>query len=480
MPKPDNLLIAEFNARRSEEAFAALVQQHVNLVFATALRQVGDRGAAEEITQSVFVALARSSGKLGSHPTIAGWLHKSTVNKSREWLRCELRRRHRERVAVSLQLVEAEGDSVWSVLTPLLDEALLELPESDRLAVIMRFMEGQTFNELGSALGIGEDAARKRINRCLDRLTSFFRRRGFAVASASLIPLSSQAAPVGLVASATTAAVAAAHSAASTSVLTLIKGAFKFSAWTKAQTALVVGAGMLLAAGTAAVAIHLHAENRVVWALNYKALENEPPLVLIRSAQKVPGQSAGWYKLNSDKVIALHQPVPVMLSHAFGIQATRIISLAALPEGFYDYLVSIPTAQKLALQKAVRERFGLVGRLETREMDVLHLTRVRAQAQGLKVAQKAQGSFRDEPGKWEFRGVQLGALAEKLEESLDMPVIDGTWLTDVFDIDFTSAGRAFNRIPLPALRQAVQDQLGLELVPTHEPVTMLVVEQAKD
>jgi uncharacterized protein (TIGR03435 family) len=291
--------------------------------------------------------------------------------------------------------------------------------------------------------------------------------------------LSSQAAPEGLVASAISAGLAAAHSSASSPVLTLIKLTLKFSAWTKAQTAIVVGGGVLLAVGTAAVAIHLHAENRVVWALNYKALENEPPLVLIRSAQNVPGQSAGWYKLSSGKVIGLHQPVPVMLSHAFGIRATRIISLAALPEGFYDYLVSVPSDQNLALQKVVRDRFGLVGRLETREMDVLRLTRVRAEAEGLRVAQKAQGSFRDDTGKWEFRGVQLGALAQKLEESLDTPVIDGTGLTNVFDIDFTSAGRPFSLIPLPALRQAAQDQLGLELVPTREPITMLAVEQAR-
>lgn len=65
MSEPDNLLIAEFNARRSEAAFAALVRQHVNLVFATALRQVGDAGAAEEITQNVFVALAQAAGGFG-------------------------------------------------------------------------------------------------------------------------------------------------------------------------------------------------------------------------------------------------------------------------------------------------------------------------------------------------------------------------------------------------------------------------------
>jgi RNA polymerase sigma factor (sigma-70 family) len=264
MSEPDNSLIAEFNARRSEEAFAALVRQHVNLVFATALRQVGDAGAAEEITQNVFVALAQAAGKLGSHPTIAGWLHQTALNKSREWLRSEFRRRKREQVAVNLATARAEGDSVWSPLVPLLDEVLLKLREPDRQAVILHFMEGQTFQEVGSTLGVGEDAARKRVNRCLGQLTHFFRRRGFAVpalaAGAPLLTLSSHAAPAGLAASATSAGLAAAHSAASTLTLTLIKGALKIMAWTKAKTAIVAGAAVLLAGGVSIPIIMVHAD----------------------------------------------------------------------------------------------------------------------------------------------------------------------------------------------------------------------------
>jgi RNA polymerase sigma factor (sigma-70 family) len=267
MSEPDSSLIAEFNARRSEDAFAALVRQHVHLVFATALRQVGDAGAAEEITQNVFVALAQAAGKLGSHPTIAGWLHQTALNKSREWLRSELRRRKREQAAVNLDLARAEGDSVWSPLVPLLDEALLELREPDRQAVILHFMEGRTFHEVGSALGVGEDAARKRVNRCLDQLTQFFHRHGFTTpahtAGAPLFALSLHAAPAGLAASATTAGLAAAHSAASTSTLTLIKGALKIMAWTKANTAVAVGVAILLVGGTTFVAVtEVHKEFR--------------------------------------------------------------------------------------------------------------------------------------------------------------------------------------------------------------------------
>ena len=242
MSAQDNLLVADFNARRNQDAFAALVRQHINLVYATALRQVGDSGAAEEIAQNVFVVLAQSCGKLGSHPTIAGWLYHTTLNKSREWLRSELRRRHREQVAVNLELANAEGESVWSPLVPLLDEALLKLSEPDRLAVILHYMEGRAYHEVGSILGISEDGARKRVSRCLDELARFFRHHGFA------LPL--PAAPAGLAATAASAALAAAHAAASASTLTLIKGALNIMAWAKTKTAIVVGAGLLLAAGT--------------------------------------------------------------------------------------------------------------------------------------------------------------------------------------------------------------------------------------
>lgn len=244
----DSQLIAEYNAGHSEEAFAALVRQHISLVFATALRQAGDAQAAEDITQNVFVALARSCGKLGSHPTIAGWLYRTTLNKSREWIRSELRRRKRESIAINLQLNNLKGDSVWAPLVPLLDEALLEVPEPDRLAVVLHYMEGRPFDEVGMALGTSPDAARKRASRCLDDLTHFFRRRGFAMPAgalaAPLFALSSQPAPAGLAASVASAAV---HAAASP--LTFIPGALKLMAWTNTKKAMVASLWLFAAAG---------------------------------------------------------------------------------------------------------------------------------------------------------------------------------------------------------------------------------------
>ena len=262
MLEPDGQLIREYNDTQDGRAFTVLVQRHVHLVYATALRQLGDHGLAEEVTQNVFIALAQSAGRLGRHPTLAGWLHRTTLNKSRERLRAELRRWRREQTAVNLAAARTEGESVWAGVVPLLDEALLELREADRLAVIMHFMEGRSFGEVGSTLGVGEDAARKRVHRCLEQLTGFFRRRGFAVpalaAGAPLFGLSPPAAPAGLAACATSAGLAAGQTATGGSTLTLIQGAMKIMAWTKAKTAVIVGATILLAAGTTTTLVMQH------------------------------------------------------------------------------------------------------------------------------------------------------------------------------------------------------------------------------
>ena len=198
----EDQLIAEFQRTRSEDAFAALVRRHVDLVFAAALRQVGDRGMAEEISQNVFAALARKASSIGRHKTIAGWLYHATLNEARLRVRSELRRQRREQRAADLQVEQLTGDSIWKPLVPLLDEGLQSMDEPDRMAVLLHCLEGRPFREVGEALGVGEDAARKRVDRALDRLTSFFRGHGFAVpavtAGVPLFVLATQAAPAGL------------------------------------------------------------------------------------------------------------------------------------------------------------------------------------------------------------------------------------------------------------------------------------------
>jgi RNA polymerase sigma factor (sigma-70 family) len=182
----DDALLHEFNRARSEQAFEALVQRHLRLVFATALRQVGDRSLAEEISQQVFLALARKAGRLGGHQTIAGWLYQTTLREAKRTLRTELRRQRRDQLALEVGALGHGSADEADGLLPLLDEALASLRESERLAVILRYFEGKSWREVGTELGASEDAVQKRGERALETLGRFFARHGFKVSAAAL------------------------------------------------------------------------------------------------------------------------------------------------------------------------------------------------------------------------------------------------------------------------------------------------------
>ncbi len=240
---PDCELVKAYAADGSEAAFRALVARHVDLVYATALRQVGESGIAEEISQNVFVVLARKAPRLGGTQTLAGWLHRTTILEAKARIRAELRRKRRDQAAAELATIEREGAPALDVLVPLLDEGLLNLRENDRLALVLRFLEDRSLRDVGVELGVDEDAARKRVARALGRLTEFFKARGFVVggAAAVLTCAAAQAsAPAALAASVGSAGIAA-GGAVSISKLIL----FRIMSLTKTQTA--VGCVLLAA-----------------------------------------------------------------------------------------------------------------------------------------------------------------------------------------------------------------------------------------
>src|SRR2546430_9998558 len=198
----DQQLLRQYVDGGSERAFQSLVQQHVDLVYSTALRRLGDAGLAEEVTQNVFVALARKAPFLARDGSLAAWLHKTTLLEARHRLRTELRRKRREETAIAMGATMKEDDSLLKSLSPVLDEALLELREKDRHVVLLRFFESKSLREVGESLGVGEDAAQKRVAKALEQLTRSFRRRGYSVPAATAIGAAlhgaTQAAPAGL------------------------------------------------------------------------------------------------------------------------------------------------------------------------------------------------------------------------------------------------------------------------------------------
>jgi RNA polymerase sigma factor (sigma-70 family) len=242
-------LLRDYATRRSEAAFAELVERPAPLVYSAALRQTDDAHLAEEITQTVFVILARKAGAISQKTILAGWLFRTTRHVVADALKMQIRRYRREQQAAQMQTTAAD-ESNWEQIAPFLDSAVASLGEPDRNAVLLRFFENKSFAQIGAAMGINEEAARKRTTRATEKLRLYFSKRGVALTAAVLAAAISansvHAAPAALVKSATAIALAK-GATASASTLTILKGALKVMALTKTQTAIV---GIVIAGAT--------------------------------------------------------------------------------------------------------------------------------------------------------------------------------------------------------------------------------------
>ena len=216
-------LLQRYAREDCEEAFAEIVQRHLPLVYSAALRQVHSAELAQEISQSVFVELARAAQKLRASTIVPAWLYQVARRTAIDVVRRETRRQAREKLAHDLTEMNANSEP-WAEIEPLLDEAMQTLDEQDRAAVLLRYFSNKSLREVGEAFGASENAAQKRISRAIEKLNEFFQNRGVRVGAAGIVLAISgnaiQAVPAGLSASIATAAVAAKGAAITTSIAT--------------------------------------------------------------------------------------------------------------------------------------------------------------------------------------------------------------------------------------------------------------------
>jgi uncharacterized protein (TIGR03435 family) len=495
MLEPDDAaLLREYTENGSETAFTTLVERYVNLVYSIALRRVGNPQAAEEITQAVFTLLAKKAKSLGARTVLTGWFYQTTQWLAANFLRDEYRRQKREREAAMESMLNKTGTETWSQIAPLLDDALAKLGERDRNAILLRFFDNKDFRGVGMALGTSEPAAKMRVNRALDKLRRFFVRRGIVLSAAAIggavSANSVHAAPAGL--AKTISAMALTKSAvASTSTLTLVKGALKLMAWTKANTAVAVGAGLLLATGTTTITVKAIQEYWIYstvpdlyFQVDAQQFQGLPKNLLVlrpthftdgtrdftTSTQPKPGQYVA-------RMLGRNASLEQLMAAAFGCDLSRVVPPVIKPNGNFDYMVTVPSRQQERLQAAVKRKLGYTAHWENRETDVLLLETITPNPPAFRLSTATIGNVMPGRHKYQFIRMQPASMLEFLDDDFRKPVLDRTGLTNFYDF---SIEVNWNGPDGPTERQleSTLNNLGLKLKPATESIPMLVVEKA--
>ncbi|MBL9202066.1 MAG: sigma-70 family RNA polymerase sigma factor, partial [Opitutaceae bacterium] len=269
MPE-DAELLRRYAATGAEADFAEIVRRHVNLVYSCALRQVnGDTHLAQDVTQLVFADLARKAASVASHRVLAGWLFTSTRFAAAKAVRGERRRHAREAEAHLMDELTRDPAAQldWARVRPVLDEALGELSDSDREAILLRFFEGRDFAGVGARLNVNDNTARMRVERALDKLRALLERRGVKSTGAALAAVLANeavlAAPAGLTVTVTGTALAGNAAAAGGVIATFLN-------MTKLQVGIT---GALAVAGTAGLV--LQAQSNAALRVEAAALRQE-------------------------------------------------------------------------------------------------------------------------------------------------------------------------------------------------------------
>jgi RNA polymerase sigma factor (sigma-70 family) len=204
--RTDHELLCAYVDHEDERAFTELVRRYQDMVHSACRRRIADLALAQDAAQTTFLLLAQRAAQLRAHSSLAGWLYQTALFQSANFMRREhTRDRAHERMqqdpSVELHAAVPE-ESAEEQIRPYLDDALLELEDDEREAVVLRYFGNRSLRDVGAALNTTEEAARKRVSRALERLAGFLKRRGATIASAATLGLvlthKTEAAPIDL------------------------------------------------------------------------------------------------------------------------------------------------------------------------------------------------------------------------------------------------------------------------------------------
>lgn len=260
----DQELLSAFVATRHDEAFAALVERHLPVVWSCAWRVTrGDRALTQDVIQQVFADLAAKAQALPAGMPLGGWLHRHTFFTATKAVRKEVRRRaHESQAALHHAMTDPprpqpanDTEALWAQLSDHLDAELAALSADDRAALVLRFFQKRSHRAIARDLLITEDAARKRVDRALEKLRRRLDARGVSMASgaalAALLPQAVMTPPAGLAAAAASLAlVPATATVAGGPAGGVAKLLFRPAKMVTSSAAIPVAAGLVLVAAS--------------------------------------------------------------------------------------------------------------------------------------------------------------------------------------------------------------------------------------
>lgn len=261
---PDYALLRRYAENADETAFATVVSRYAGFVYSSALRRLRNADSAEEVTQAVFIVLARKAGSIRPDQLLGAWLFKAVRYAAADFAKREARRRRHEREAARLAPIhgnpmsqELETAHQWDAIAPLLDAAIDRLSAKLRNVVLLRYFQGCSHEQIASQLGISQWAARQRLARSLQQMRRFFQQRGISLPSAVIEGLISVhavgSAPPVLIAIATKTALTG---AASAPIAATAKGVLIMMTVSKSKLSVICIIAVLFLTGTSLLITH--------------------------------------------------------------------------------------------------------------------------------------------------------------------------------------------------------------------------------
>lgn len=492
----DAALLRDYVVNRSDAAFESLVLRHVNLVYSAAMRQVKDPHVAEEISQVVFIILARKAASLGPGTILPIWLLRTVRFAAATERRNATRRLHMlKKAQVELKIEqEMRGEGTWELLEPLLDDAIAGLNERDRAVLVLRYFDGQSFENVGLALGIDPATARKRVERALAKLRRGFAKRGVAVAvgamGAMLAANAVQAAPQGV--GATAVAIALKGTAATASSSALVTSTLKLMSWAKLKIALATGISVLLTAGATAVTVQeIKRRGAFDWEIpNFTAATlnaTAPQVTIVPSKYPnvgqavVSGSDSAPDSPDDARLMGIGMSLESILQITHHAAGDRHVVPAGMPAGTYDFIANFPAGSRPALARLIEHKLGWMAERETRPVQgALAIRLNHPGTPGLKPAALGTG-IEAANGKRLLRSRSAAQFADFLTSALGVPVVDKTGLSGPYDFEFTLLAQPGDNhdTRIEWARKVLLADLGLELVPHTGQEEVLVFRRAR-